>query len=318
MKTRFVILADPRDLAAHVLVPELLRRIDGHEACRCAGLVLTGPPSPAPGGSRKNRVLRHLQAALGTGRPDAGLSVRRMSSRRLAREHAIPVVSAPGGDPNHAELVQRLRGDLQAEVAINIYCRQRFRDPLLSSFDVCINYHNGLLPRFRGLRASNWSLYLDEATSGYTFHRMDAGLDTGAILASGAVDVREDDTPADLEVRKAEAACHALPRVLDAAVGRDEGCPQIGMGGYHDRQAYLLATVVEDPSTLIRAEWLRRLRAFLCVRTKIAGRWLPVTGLKAVSGPCPLAFRTADGGWMSVSAAAFWPTWLALRFPGMR
>lgn len=313
LKTRLVILCDPRDVAVRLLVPELLRQIVARSDCSCAALVMT---HSEPTGFRSlrhwgRRLDRGLQAALGSGRLDRAVSIPPLAAGRLGRRYAIPVLLAPEGDPNHPKIRERLGRDLQADVALSLYCKTRFKEPLLSSFDMGINYHNGALPRFRGLRASNWSLYLEEPTSGYTFHRMDSGLDTGGVLAEGAVPVLAVDTPADLEARKAEAACLVLPQVIDAAVRRDTGRAQAGMAGNYNRQAFLSATQVEDPSALTHAEWLRRLRAFLRIKTNIAGNWFQVTGVVPTDGPHRLAFRTADGRWLRVGSVDFLPSWLA-------
>ncbi len=316
MMTRLVIIADPRDVATRILVPELLRLIREHPGCRCLGMVMTSCEDSWDGHRHywRKRFSRRLQAILGSGYAEAAMSVRPLALEALARTYSIPLLLAPEGDPNHAEVLHRLRTDLLADGVINVYCRTRFREPLLSSFEMSVNYHNGLLPRFRGLRASNWSIYMEEPTSGYTFHRMDSGMDTGAILTEGAVPVLAGDTPAGLELRKAKAACLALPQVLDALDRRDAGHPQTGIGGHHNRQTYLMATRVEDPTALTQAEWFRRLRAFLSIKTNVAGRWMQVTGLSPVDGPRRLAFRTADGGWLRVSGIGFWPSWLLPHF----
>ncbi len=312
------LVADPGNVAVRLLVPELLRQLRTRSDCSCAGMVLTGSESTWEGlqGFLGQRVIRALQVGLGSGRWESALSVRPLMAERLATAHTVPLLLAPGGDPNHPEVLDRLRRDLEADVAFHFYGTTRFGEALLSAFDLCINYHNGLLPRFRGLRASNWSLYLEEPTSGYCFHRMDSGMDTGSILADESVVVMPGDTPADLELRKAQAACCMLPRMIDAAVRRETGHPQAGIGGDHNLQAYRMATHVEDPTSLTRAEWFRRLRAFLRIRTRIAEESVSITGLRPVHGPRRLAFLTADGHWLGVCGIDFWPARLVLPFRG--
>jgi len=61
----------------------------------------------------------------------------------------------------------------------------RFQLPLLAALGRTINYHNGVLPGMRGVRASNWSIYLGHSHSGYAFHEMSEALDDGRILIEG-------------------------------------------------------------------------------------------------------------------------------------
>jgi methionyl-tRNA formyltransferase len=47
---------------------------------------------------------------------------------------------------------------------------------------LAINYHDSLLPRYAGVRATTWALINGESTHGITWHIMEAGIDTGDIL----------------------------------------------------------------------------------------------------------------------------------------
>lgn len=45
----------------------------------------------------------------------------------------------------------------------------------------CLNFHAGLLPRYRGNSPIFWQLYYNDEI-GYTIHKIDAGIDTGEIV----------------------------------------------------------------------------------------------------------------------------------------
>ncbi len=70
--------------------------------------------------------------------------------------------------------------------------------------EMALNYHNSLLPRYRGQNATAWALINDERTHGYSWHLMDQGIDTGAILWQRSVAVTDNDTAESLNIR-----CHA-------------------------------------------------------------------------------------------------------------
>lgn len=64
-----------------------------------------------------------------------------------------------------------------------------------------VNTHPSLLPSFPGAHAIPDALAHGVKLSGVTVHRVDAGLDSGPILAQAAVEVRPDDTEDSLRER---------------------------------------------------------------------------------------------------------------------
>ncbi|MGZ4753240.1 MAG: phosphoribosylglycinamide formyltransferase [Oryzihumus sp.] len=71
---------------------------------------------------------------------------------------------------------------------------------VLSRFTV-LNTHPALLPAFPGAHAVRDALEAGVATTGCTVHVVDAGVDTGPVLAQVAVDVRPGDTEDTLHER---------------------------------------------------------------------------------------------------------------------
>jgi methionyl-tRNA formyltransferase len=64
-----------------------------------------------------------------------------------------------------------------------------FREPLVSMPDlVIVNAHAGRLPDFRNMNVVEWALYTGAPVVG-TVHRIDAGIDTGAILLERPLDL---------------------------------------------------------------------------------------------------------------------------------
>ena len=76
------------------------------------------------------------------------------------------------------------------------------RAPLLDAFGGRIlNIHPSLLPSYPGLNAWAQALEAGARESGCTVHYVDAGMDTGQIVAQGAVPVLSDDTAESLHSR---------------------------------------------------------------------------------------------------------------------
>lgn len=84
-----------------------------------------------------------------------------------------------------------------------------------------INIHPSLLPSFPGLEA--WKQALDHGVklTGCTVHFVDAGVDSGPIIAQQTVPVLESDTPESLH-RRIQMAEHELYPKCVAAIARGE------------------------------------------------------------------------------------------------
>jgi methionyl-tRNA formyltransferase len=79
----------------------------------------------------------------------------------------------------------------------------------------CFNIHASLLPRWRGAAPIQRALLAGDAVTGITIMRMEAGLDTGPMLAVRAVDIAERDTGGSLHDRLAVLGATLLRETLD-------------------------------------------------------------------------------------------------------
>ena len=89
----------------------------------------------------------------------------------------------------------------------------------------CFNIHASLLPRWRGAAPIQRALLAGDAVTGVTIMRMEAGLDTGPMLAVRAVDIEERDTGGSLHDRLAVLGAALLRETLDA-LARGKGLPE--------------------------------------------------------------------------------------------
>jgi len=93
---------------------------------------------------------------------------------------------------------------------------------ILGAFpDRIINIHPSLLPAFPGLHAPQQAIDAGVSVTGCTVHRVDEGVDTGAILAQGAVVVLPTDDADRLHARLQRIEHHLLPAVVNMLAGGD-------------------------------------------------------------------------------------------------
>ena len=80
----------------------------------------------------------------------------------------------------------------------------------------CLNVHASLLPRWRGAAPIAAAILSGDAATGVTIIKMDAGVDTGAILAQREEPIRADDTRATLSKRLSGLGAELLMKKLPA------------------------------------------------------------------------------------------------------
>jgi methionyl-tRNA formyltransferase len=222
------------------------------------------------------------------------------SSRSVARRARTPVL-VPGqrsvNDPAFVETVRSLAPD--ATVALMV--GQIFRAPLLDACRRPINYHDGLLPHYRGVAATGWSIYRGERESGFTFHRMVERVDRGPIVVQGAVEVAPHEDSAQVEFAKTQQARRALNGLFDRLAATDGEVEQSGSGSSFSRAELRAIREVEEPQALTEAELRRRVRSFGAVELRLRGATWETTALRRLGQRAdgrPLAFTTADGVWL--------------------
>lgn len=87
---------------------------------------------------------------------------------------------------------------------------------LLKEFEgKIINIHPSLLPAFPGKDAIGQALAAKVKVSGVTVHYVDAGMDTGPIIAQRAINISESDTRESLQTKIHEIEHELYPSVIE-------------------------------------------------------------------------------------------------------
>lgn len=198
----------------------------------------------------------------------------------LARRHGFEVRVAR--DANSAEVI-RLCGELHADVLLSLFWKRKFGPEVLALFRQAVNYHNGSVPNYRGLRATRWSIYRGESHSGFTFHRINERLDLGNVIVDGAVPIEPNASVLDVEMAKTVLAASRLPAVLDAIATNRPGMPQSEPTKYNRVADIARLTCIESPAAVGSLELLRRIRAFGPVQVRIGHELMWMSGLGAAA-----------------------------------
>ncbi len=200
-------------------------------------LVVTNPPRPAGRGARLTATaVAEVARTLG-----------------LPLEEAAGVQAGPG--------LAALRA-AAPDVLVVVAYGALLGPPVLSlAPQGAVNVHFSLLPRWRGAAPVQHALLEGDATTGVSVMQMDAGLDTGPILAQADEPVREHDDAGSLGARLAAVGGALLASVLEDLETSRAGARD------QDAGAATLAPKLEAEDRVI--DWsedartvVRRIRAF--------------------------------------------------------
>ncbi len=104
---------------------------------------------------------------------------------------------------------------LQPDVIVVVAYGQILPEAILSlpKFG-CLNVHASLLPAYRGAAPIHWAILNGETETGIAIMQMDAGMDTGPVLASERVSISETDTVGQLHDKLMHVGARLLTDVL--------------------------------------------------------------------------------------------------------
>jgi len=172
----------------------------------------------------------------------AVLNQREMSDRKrwyrstaeIACNFGVPVLSFQTINSSAAEnAVKALAPDIQACV----FYDEIFREEILSIPPLgTVNIHMALAEEYRGRFPCNYTILDGDSRTGVTLHRVNAGVDSGDIIADVEVPITKSDTARSLYDRCTDAGialfCEHFPKVLDGTAKARAQKPKPGMRTY--------------------------------------------------------------------------------------
>ena len=242
--------------------------------------------------------------------------------KQLAAAHDLPVLQpvSLGESAVQAELAA-MSPDLIVVVAYGLILPPAvLAVPRLG----CINVHASLLPRWRGAAPIQRAILAGDPETGVSLMQMEAGLDSGPVLASRACAIGATDTGGQLHDRLARLGAQLLQDNLDA-IEHGTLTPRV-----QDAAQVTYAAKLEKREALIdwglpAAELGRRVRAFNpwpVAETRYAGRqlriWEATVGSAAVAGQAPGTVVQAGRQGIEVACGTGVLSLQTLQLPGAR
>ena len=147
----------------------------------------------------------------------------------LAEKLNLPVLQPlKARDEKFISELRELKPDLLVVVAYGQILPQTILD--LPQFG-CLNVHTSLLPKYRGAAPIQWAIADGEPETGVTIMQVDAGLDTGPILAMRRTPILLTDDSQSLHDRLAQLGAELLVETIpDFVAGKISPQPQPAEG----------------------------------------------------------------------------------------
>ncbi len=185
-----------------------------------------------------------------------GMSLQASPVKKLAMVAGIEVFQPPTlKDESAQDVLRKVEADLMVVAAYGLILPQRVLE--IPHFG-CINIHASLLPRWRGAAPIQRAILAGDTQSGVCIMQMEAGLDTGPVLHSGALPLVADETASSLHDKLASLGGRLIVETL--AKMPLPGVPQPTVG-------LTYATKIEKSEALLdwrlpREQLDRQIRAF--------------------------------------------------------
>lgn len=250
--------------------------------------------TPAEAVPSLRALARLAEVALVTTRPDKprGRSGRPQPPpvKRAAVELGLPV-SQPGRAAQDLEKLRSLAVDVAVVVAYGQILPPELLEVPRRGF---VNVHFSLLPRWRGASPVVRAILAGDEVTGVTLMQLDAGMDTGPVLAMHPISVGAEETAGELTARLAATGAEMLAAHLPAYLAgglRPRPQPEDGVTA---AARVRVDEAFVDPTCHRREAVVRAVRAFdpkPGAWTELDGGRLKLWGARAVEGPGPEAGR---------------------------
>ena len=219
----------------------------------------------------------------------AGRGLRLVPSpvKRFAASHGIRLLQPENlKSAQDVEAIRALEPDAIVVAAYGLLLPQALLDAATHG---ALNIHASLLPRWRGAAPIQRAILAGDTQTGISIMQMDAGLDTGPVLAQRKIAITPKDDAGSLQERLAELGADMVVETLaDIAAGRARAVAQAQTGVTNAPKLTKKETLLDWRRTATELE--RAVRAFRPVPgalTTLEGEPIKIWRARVVDGQMP-------------------------------
>ncbi len=141
-----------------------------------------------------------------------GLQLQQSAVKKYAVENKLNILQPEKlKNPDFIEELRALNADVQTVVAFRMLPEIVWNMPALGT----INVHGSLLPQYRGAAPINWAIINGEKFTGVTTFKLQQEIDTGNILLSEKIEIKEDDNAGTVHDRMKEVGAALLVKTIE-------------------------------------------------------------------------------------------------------
>ena len=141
-----------------------------------------------------------------------GMQLQQSAVKKYALEKGLNILQPEKlKNPEFIEQLRSLQADLQVVVAFRMLPEVVWNMPSMGT----INLHGSLLPQYRGAAPINWAIINGEKETGVTTFKLQQEIDTGNILLSEKITIRDDETAGELHDRMKEVGAQLLLKTVE-------------------------------------------------------------------------------------------------------
>jgi folate-dependent phosphoribosylglycinamide formyltransferase PurN len=135
---------------------------------------------------------------------------------------------------NEKKFVERIKKE-NYKYAFSFCCNQIFKKRLISAFSKVINYHSSILPKYKGLNSTLWSIFYNEKYTGFSYHYIDSKIDNGNIIFQKKFMINYNHSYKRIEIFKTLLAKNSMQKVLSLILLNFSGTKQKSEGNYYGK-----------------------------------------------------------------------------------
>jgi methionyl-tRNA formyltransferase len=221
----------------------------------------------------------------------------------------------PVNDLNDPAFIEKASA-LKADLVLLLGCPQILKKGFIEKFPFIVNFHDSLLPAYRGLDATIWSVYRDERETGFTFHLVDENIDTGKVLYQQGLTLQKGDwNIQQILFEKCRRAGEYLESTdilsgLRKVTGSEEAAPaekKRGVSSYFGNKEFRSMVTILNPTDHSYSELEKRIKIFGYILLPESHNNKKITGIRfSRSGGIPVS-----DGYIVITRVAFLPRRLA-------
>uniref|UniRef100_C6E0L4 Formyl transferase domain protein n=1 Tax=Geobacter sp. (strain M21) TaxID=443144 RepID=C6E0L4_GEOSM len=151
----------------------------------------------------------------------------------------VPSLSALCIDRNipfSYENISKAKLPFVPDVICSVYYRYIISTKVISCCDGKIfNLHPSILPKYRGCSSVTWAIINNEQETGFSYHYIDSGCDTGNIILQKPIKIENWDTQLSLFNRVMFHSMLFFDKALEMVVSGFEGIQQTGDSSFYKR-----------------------------------------------------------------------------------